>query len=55
MQMKLDLLTEARPDLCVDISQLAQITESAYDENPEAVAKRFNTAIKYANGNLVHN
>ena len=54
MRMKLAWLAHTRPDLCVDISQLAQITESVYNDGPKSAVKRLNKSIKFANDNLTH-
>ena len=54
MRIKLECLSNARPDLCVDISQRAQIKESVYSDGPKSTLERLNGAIKYANDYLVH-
>ena len=49
--MKLPWMAHSRPDLLVDISQLAQITEQYFTDYQRATIKRLNTAIKYSNNN----
>ena len=54
MRMKLAWMVNTRPDVAVDISQLAQITEDTYGNDSKYAVKRFNSAITYANANLLH-
>ena len=53
--MKSSWLANTRPNLCVYISEHAQITESVYNFGSKSAVKRLNSVIKYENDNLVHN
>ena len=41
-------LTNSRPDLCVEISQITSITKDKNSENSKKCIKRLNKVIKYA-------
>ena len=53
MRMKLAWMVNTRPDVAVDISKLAQITEDTYGNDSKYAVKRLNSAITYANDNLL--
>lgn len=48
MRMKLAWLSNSRPDCLFQISQLAQVTENAYERNRREIIKRLNKSIAYA-------
>ena len=54
MRMKLAWLSNTRPDLQFEISQLAQVTSEQFETNAHAHLKRLNDAIRYAHVNVAH-
>ena len=52
MRMKLAWLSNSRPDLLFEISQLAQITLERFKDCARAHWKRLNTSIRYAHVNV---
>ena len=54
MRMKLAWLSNTRPDLQFEISQLAQVTSSQFDADAHAHVNRLNEAIRYAYVNVAH-
>ena len=48
MRMRLAWISNTRPDLLYEISQLAQVTQMRYDEHPNKIVRRINKAIRYA-------
>ena len=51
VRMKLSWLGNTRPDLCLEISQLAQVTHEAFKEERKTHVKRVNRVIKMAQEN----
>ena len=47
-KMILAWLANSRPDLCVEITQIASITKEKYNENTQKYIKRLNKSITYA-------
>ena len=54
MRMKVAWLANTRPDLLFEISQLAQITQSMFEQDAKAFLKRLNGVIRYAHKNVAH-
>ena len=54
MRMRLAWLTNTRPDLQFEISQLAQITLERFNEAARAHLKRLNNDIRYVKKNITH-
>ena len=54
MRMRLAWLSNTRPDLLFEISQMAQITLERFKEDAQAHWKRLNAAIRYATKNVAH-
>ena len=47
--MELAWTANTRPDICVDISQLASVTKEAFAKNGRKYIKRFNRSLKFSN------
>ena len=49
--MRLAWLSNTRPDLLYEISQLAQVTQLRYDTEKKRIVQRANRAVRYAHNN----
>ena len=54
MRMRLAWMANTRPDMLLEISQIAQITLERFKQGAQAHWKRLNSAISYAHNNVAH-
>ena len=54
MRMRATWLSNTRPDLQFEISQLAQVTENRFKEDAAAQLKRLNNVVRHAHDNIAH-
>lgn len=54
MRMRVAWLSNTRPDIQYEISQLAQVTQEKFNRNASTHLKRLNSVVKYALDNPVH-
>ena len=54
LRMKVAWLANTRPDLLFEISQLAQITESMFEQDAKAFLKRLSGVVRHAHNNVAH-
>ena len=52
MRMKIAWMSNTRPDLQLEISQLAQITQQHFDDNANVCIKKLNDAVRNASKNI---
>ena len=54
MRMKLAWLANSRPDMQFEISQLAQITQNVFENEPKKHVKRLNSLVRHAHNIVAH-